>query len=40
VVIVLMFLGRVGPLTLAAAFARRVAVSERFRYAYEEVMVG
>ncbi|MCI0461308.1 MAG: hypothetical protein L0Z62_30540, partial [Gemmataceae bacterium] len=40
VVIVLMFLGRVGPLTLAGALARRVVVPERFRYAYEEVMVG
>lgn len=35
----LMFLGRVGPLTLAAALARRAAAT-RFRYAYEEVMVG
>lgn len=40
VAIVLMFLGRVGPFTLAAALARRVVAAERFRYAYEEVMVG
>jgi trk system potassium uptake protein TrkH len=39
-IIALMFLGRVGPLTLAAALARPVAASARFRYAYEEVMVG
>jgi trk system potassium uptake protein TrkH len=35
-----MFLGRVGPLTFAAALARHPAHSERFRYAYEEVVVG
>ena len=40
VVLALMFLGRVGPLTLAAALARSVAGPTRFRYAYEEVMVG
>jgi trk system potassium uptake protein TrkH len=39
-VIALMFLGRVGPLTVAAALARPVAAADRFRYAYEEVMVG
>jgi trk system potassium uptake protein TrkH len=39
-IIALMFLGRVGPLTLASALARPVAATERFRYAYEEVMVG
>ncbi|MBL8797264.1 MAG: potassium transporter TrkH, partial [Planctomycetia bacterium] len=39
-VIVLMFLGRIGPFTLAAALARRAVGAERFRYAYEEVMVG
>lgn len=40
VLIALMFLGRVGTLTLAAALTRRVVVPDRFRYAYEEVMVG
>jgi trk system potassium uptake protein TrkH len=40
VVIVLMFFGRVGPLTLAAALSRRAVAPERFRYAYEEVVVG
>ena len=39
--IALMFLGRVGPLTLAAALARRAATGTRhFRYAYEDVVVG
>jgi trk system potassium uptake protein len=39
--ILLMFVGRVGPLTFAAALARRVRFSsERFRYAYEDVIVG
>lgn len=36
----LMFLGRVGPLTLAAAFAIRRPRKSRFRYAYEDVVVG
>jgi trk system potassium uptake protein TrkH len=36
----LMFLGRVGPLTLAAAIALRQSGAGRFRYAYEEVVVG
>jgi trk system potassium uptake protein len=40
VAIVLMFLGRVGPLTFAAALARNPAQPERFRYAYEGVVVG
>ena len=38
--IVLMFLGRVGPLTLAAALIVRRPPGGRFRYAYEEVVVG
>ncbi|MGV3486501.1 MAG: TrkH family potassium uptake protein [Planctomycetaceae bacterium] len=40
VIILLMFLGRVGPLTLAAAliFSRRRRAS--FRFAYEDVVVG
>ena len=38
--IVLMFLGRVGPLTLAAALAVRQSDARRFRYAYEDVVVG
>jgi trk system potassium uptake protein TrkH len=37
--ILLMFLGRVGPLTLAAAFARAPG-DKSFRYAYEEVVIG
>lgn len=37
----MMFLGRVGPLTLAAALAMRQAkAAGRFRYAYEEVGIG
>jgi trk system potassium uptake protein TrkH len=39
-IIALMFLGRVGPLTLAAALARPIGATARFRYAYEDVMVG
>ena len=39
--IILMFLGRVGPLTFAAAIARPRARGEgAFRYAYEEVGIG
>lgn len=39
--IALMFLGRVGPLTLAAALAvRRPPPGAHFRYAYEDVVVG
>lgn len=38
---ILMFLGRVGPLTFASAIAlRRREPDRRFRYAYEEVVVG
>jgi trk system potassium uptake protein TrkH len=40
VVIVLMFLGRVGPLTIAAALVARRPRKSRFRYAYEDVVVG
>ena len=40
VVVLLMFLGRVGPLTLAAALARPAVRASRFRYAYEDVTVG
>ncbi len=36
----LMFLGRVGPLALTAAFAVRAPAASKFRYAYEEVAVG
>lgn len=39
-VIALMFLGRVGPLTIAAALTMRRAGLEQFRYAYEDVAVG
>jgi hypothetical protein len=36
-----MFLGRVGPLTFAAAIALgRAAPAGEFRYAYEDVVVG
>lgn len=39
--VLLMFLGRVGPLTFAAALALRAPTpAEEFRYAYEEVAVG
>ena len=41
VAIVLMFLGRVGPLTFAAALAMRARRHEgEWRYAYEDVVVG
>jgi len=38
--ILLMFLGRVGPLTLAAAITLRRRGDRSFRYAYEDVVVG
>ncbi len=38
--ILLMFLGRVGPLTLAAALVIGRARRSHFRYAYEDVVVG
>ncbi len=40
VTILLMFLGRVGPLTLAAALVIGRAKRAHFRYAYEDVIVG
>ena len=40
-IILLMFFGRVGPLTLAAALTlRRHTLGEEFRYAQEDVVVG
>lgn len=39
--ILLMYVGRVGPLTVAAAIAlRRPGTSKAFRYAYEDVIIG
>lgn len=36
-----MYLGRVGPLTFAAAIAlRRRSPAGEFRYAYEDVVIG
>lgn len=40
VIVLMMFLGRVGPLAVAAALAFRSSSGPRFRYAYEEVAVG
>jgi trk system potassium uptake protein len=40
IVIVLMFVGRVGPLTFAAALVLHRLDMGRFRYAYEEVAIG
>ena len=41
ILVALMFLGRVGPLALAAALARREpTMAGEFRYAYEDVVVG
>ncbi len=39
-IIALMFVGRVGPLSIAATLARPIRVSSHFRYSYEDVMVG
>lgn len=39
-IIALMFVGRVGPLSIAAALARPNRIGSSFRYAYEDVMVG
>jgi trk system potassium uptake protein TrkH len=38
--IVLMFVGRVGPLVFAAALARRVQRGASVRYSYEDVVIG
>jgi trk system potassium uptake protein TrkH len=39
--IIMMFVGRVGPLTFAASLARRRArISAQFRYAHEDVAIG
>ncbi|WP_145087942.1 TrkH family potassium uptake protein [Anatilimnocola aggregata] len=38
--IILMFLGRVGPLTLTAVFMVRQSRESSFRYSYEDVVVG
>ncbi|HMO14825.1 MAG TPA: potassium transporter TrkG [Pirellulaceae bacterium] len=40
VVIVLMFIGRTGPLSIAAALAGRLSSRSHFRFAYEDVVVG
>jgi trk system potassium uptake protein TrkH len=40
IITVLMFVGRVGPLGLAAAMATRGVGRATFRYAYDEVAVG
>ena len=40
VIIVLMFVGRVGPLSLASALRVRLARRGKFRLAYEDVVVG
>lgn len=40
VIILLMFVGRVGPLSLAALLRRRFAQSRDFRYTHEDVIVG
>lgn len=38
--ILLMFVGRVGPLVFAAALARRVRRASQIRYSYEDVVIG
>jgi trk system potassium uptake protein TrkH len=40
VLIVLMFVGRVGPASAAAALMLETSRSSRFRYAYEDVIIG
>ena len=40
IAVLLMFIGRVGPLTFAGALALRARGSREFRYAYENVVVG
>jgi trk system potassium uptake protein TrkH len=40
IAIVLMYVGRVGPLTFGAAIALRPTMSRNFRYAYENVGLG
>ncbi|SHK62127.1 TrkH family potassium uptake protein [Rhodothermus profundi] len=40
IIILLMFVGRVGPLTFAAALTLRRHRTPQFRYAYEDVVVG
>jgi trk system potassium uptake protein len=41
VTVLLMYIGRVGPLTFAAAIAlRRIPLSREIRYAYEDVVIG
>ncbi|XZE35593.1 TrkH family potassium uptake protein [Pirellulaceae bacterium SH501] len=40
IVIALMFVGRTGPLAIAAALVVRLSVGGRFRLAYEDVVVG
>jgi len=40
VVIILMFAGRTGPLSIAAALVVRLSTGGRFRLAYEDVVVG
>ena len=40
VVIVLMFVGRTGPLAIAAALVVRLSQAGKFRLAYEDVVVG
>ncbi len=40
VVIVLMFVGRTGPLSIAAALVVRLTLGGRYRLAYEDVVVG
>jgi trk system potassium uptake protein TrkH len=38
--ILLMFVGRVGPLVLASALARRATRTTQIRYSYEDVIIG
>jgi len=40
ILVALMFIGRVGPIALAAALAARVGRRTAFRYAYDEVAIG
>jgi trk system potassium uptake protein len=39
-IVILMFAGRVGPIAIATALTVRLASKSRYRYAYEDVVVG
>jgi len=40
IILITMYLGRIGPLTMALLLARRQAAEERFRYPEDRIMIG